>query len=58
MKYIRVNARTDCIQEKQNNHGIFNVLPFEKCAEHKQYYTELDHLVGQPSNKVIISVMA
>ena len=44
----------------QNFSGKYNFLPFEKCAEHKQYFMKLDHFVtfGRPqSGLVIIQLM-
>ena len=37
-KSIAVNTCTVCILEKQNVDEIYNILPFEKCAGHLQYF--------------------
>ena len=44
----------------QNFSGKYNILPFEKCAEHSQLFMKLDHfdLFGRPqSGTVIIQLM-
>ena len=44
----------------QNFSGKYNIFPFEKCAEHLQYFMKLDNFVpfGRPqSGTVIIQLM-
>ena len=40
-----MNTCTVCILDKQNVNGKYNFLPFEKCAEHQQYFMKIDNFV-------------
>ena len=60
MKNIIVNTCTVCILLNANFQWKYNILPFEKCAEHEQKFMKLDNFVpfGRPqSGTIIIQLM-
>ena len=55
-----MNTCAVCILENLNFSGNYNILPFEKCAEHLQKFMILDNFVPfgrPPSGTVIIQLM-